>query len=807
MEIATYCAHCGDVCGRSAVPFEDKPFCCSGCRSVYELLSGMELCEYYNEDSPGVSMRKFASHLEFEVLDDPAALRKLLTFSSRTLNRVVLTVPTLHCASCVWLLEQLDRFDSGVLSSQVDIMRKRVTVDYNPERTSLRHVAEQMARVGYSPLIRMEGESRHDFKATRGLYARLGLAGFAAGNTMLAYLARYLAGDRGLDPGVWLIFSIISIALAIPVLLYSASPWFTKAFAALRKRKLTLDVPVALGIAVLFGKSMFDLISGHGEGYLNSFTGLVFFLLIGRLFQQKAFDALSFDRTYRSFFPLSVRKEKSGETATIPIEDVKIGDTLLVRNGEVIPCDAILASEIGYIDYSFVTGESMPVECTRDEIVHAGGRIVGHAARLVAIKTVSQSDLATMWERSSSHTQNPKHSSLLTLSDTFGKWFTAGALGVAVIAALAWLPNIGASFSVFTSVLIVACPCALTLAAPITLGTAMGRLGERGIFLKQIGVLLNLTRIRSIFFDKTGTLTATDYDIAYEGRPLLESERIALETIASNSAHPISRAIACSRGATGSIRPVPRESFQIAELESVREELGKGLSGRSMGHAVAIGSLSFISDFCCIGNSTPTHRVAAHLALDGEYAGAFVVRERLREGIPEMMSKLKSKFELRLISGDNARDRVLVESLFGEGNVTFEQTPYGKIARVEEAQENGEAVLMIGDGLNDAGAMSAADVAIAVTDDTATLVPACDIIVRADTLRELPALIRYAHQMRALIIISLALSVIYNIAGLIFAGMGHLTPIFAAVLMPASSITVIAISAFGARIFARRSAW
>ena len=758
----------------------------------------MNLCEYYSDDTVGVSMKSSTTHPEFEALDDPASLRKLLAFQSHTMNRVVWTVPTLHCASCIWLIEQLDRFDPGVLSAQVDIMRKRVTVDYDPERTSLKTIAEQMARLGYAPLIRMEGEASNDIKATRGLYARLGLAGFASGNTMLAYVARYLAGPHGLDPNVWATFTIISIALAIPVLLYSASPWFTQAFAALRKRRVTLDVPVALGIAVLFTKSVFDLATAHGEGYLDSFTGLVFFLLIGRLFQQKAFDALSFDRTYRSFFPLSVRKEKGDEIETIPIEQVKIGDTLLVRNGEIIPCDAILTSEIGYIDYSFVTGESMPVECTRDQIVNAGGRVVGRGLRVVAIKIVSQSDLATMWERTSTRSQAAKHSSLLRLSDTFGKWFTVGALGAAAIAALAWLPNIGASFSVFTAVLIVACPCALTLAAPITLGTAMGRLGERGIFIKHIGVLLDLTRIRSIFFDKTGTLTATDYAITYEGRELAKSERIALATIAANSTHPVSRAIAdADSESTAALYCSP-------ELESVREELGKGLTGRSMGHEVAIGSLSFIEEFCWLTDSIPTERIAAHLAIDGEYAGAFVVRQRIRPGIPEMIAELRSRYALRLISGDNTRDQALVRPLFGSGNITFEQTPQAKIASIERQRTLGEAVLMIGDGLNDAGAMSAADVAIAVTDDTATLVPACDAIVRADMLRELPALLRYARQMRALIVASLTISVTYNIAGIALAGMGRLTPIVAAILMPTSSITVIAVSALGARFLARR---
>ncbi|MFI5202593.1 MAG: HAD-IC family P-type ATPase, partial [Candidatus Kapaibacterium sp.] len=226
---------------------------------------------------------------------------------------------------------------------------------------------------------------------------------------------------------------------------------------------------------------------------------------------------------------------------------------------------------------------------------------------------------------------------------------------------------------------------------------------------------------------------------------------------------------------------------------------------RSMGHEVAIGSLSFIQTFCELPDLLDG--IAAYVAIDGEYSGAYIVKPKLRKGISEMIAKLHSKFSLRLISGDNARDRGLVEPLFGLQNISFEQTPHNKIAAIEQAREKGEAILMIGDGLNDAGAMNAADVAIAVTDDTATLVPACDAIVRADTLAELPALLQYARTMRSLIIAALSISILYNAAGLTFAAMGLLSPMFAAILMPTSSITVIGISALGARYFAGRAKW
>ncbi len=790
------CIHCGEKIGFGGVIASGQAFCCSGCKTVYEILAEHDLCDYYARDeNAGISMkRRSVREDEFAVLDDGAIARKLLTFSSPSLNRVVWTVPTIHCASCVWLIERFDRLEHGVLSSTVDLMRKTVTVDFDPRITSLRKIAERMASIGYTPLLRLEGETQTEHGPTRALYARLGIAGFAAGNTMMMYIAGYFAGTAGVERSLMGVFRLLSIVLSVPVVLYCAYPWFAGARAALRGRKINLDVPVALGIAVLFARSVFDIASGHGEGYLDSFNGLVFFLLIGRLFQQKAFDALSFDRTYRSFFPLSVRVEKGNSYQVIPIEAVKIGDILSVRNGEVIPCDSILESEAGYVDYSFVTGESVPVECTKSEMVYAGGKVMGPAIRLLAAKNVSHSELAAMWDRSSSEdatTKSKRATQFLKLSDNLGKWFTPIAILISVAGALLWLPDWAKAFNTFTAVLIIACPCALTLAAPITLGSAMGRLGRLGIYLKNMGVLLDLDKVDRVIFDKTGTLTTSHHELTFHGRTLTNEEWTAVQTIAAQSTHPVSRAIA------------REHQSDLAQVNAVREAVGHGIIGTAMGHTIALGSPEFVilhsnfspQEVSWDGNE---HR-AASVAIDGEYAGAFTLQATVRPGIPVMIAQVKERMPIALISGDSERDRALLEPIFGENAMAFGCRPEKKIEMVESQRASGYSVLMVGDGLNDAGAMGEADVAIAVTDDTATLVPACDIIMRAESLPMLPGLLRYARSMKIVIVGSLTFSILYNLIGLTLAIMGKLSPMVAAILMPISSLTVIAMSAGGAR--------
>lgn len=822
-ETLVRCAHCGQSCDRAhLLTSDEKPFCCTGCRSVYEILRDHELCDYYTiraasdaaDDRSSVAAGdRFASHRDYAALDEPAIVRSLVSYLSETRQRIVWNVPSLHCASCVWLLEQLDRFDAGVLMSEVDILRKTVTVDLDPRVTSARRVAEGMAGIGYAPVIQLENpDSNAPKKArstTRALYSRIGIAGFAAGNTMMIYVARYFAQSERAASGMgsllgsrleW-VFGWMSVALSIPVLLYSASPWFTAAWAALRGRRITLDVPVALGILVLFIRSVTDLAMGTGEGYLDSFNGLVFFLLIGRLFQQKAFDALSFDRTYRSFFPLSVRVERSsGEQQIIPIEQIAIGEKLSVRNAEVVPCEAVLQSEAAYVDYSFVTGEAMPVECTAGAIIHAGGRIIGRSANLVAMKPVSHSELGAMWGRSTASAK--RRPRLLDLSDLFGKWFTALALIIAVVGAAFWLPDLRAAFDVFTAVLIIACPCALTLATPITLGTAMGVLGRFGIYLKNVSVLLELPRITAVFFDKTGTLTFSNPDITFRGRDLTDDEWRMIRSVAAQSVHPLSRAIAAELQ-----EPVSPVSY-------VHEEVGRGLEARVEDREVRIGALDFVArppraSFAELPWLAADDDTAGsvYISIDDELVGGLHITSRVRPRTALMLRDLRESVALRLISGDTDREVPMLEPFFEREEMQFSCTPDKKNAEIAAARAKGQHVLMVGDGLNDAGAMETADVAVAVSEDTATLVPACDAIMFADSLIKLPLLLRYARQLKRVILASFVFSIVYNLIGLWLAVAGLLTPLAAAILMPVSSITVIGVSVAGARFFGRRRLW
>lgn len=788
------CAHCGDPCPDTSIRLEEKVFCCTGCRSVYEILQTHNLCDYYALDErAGVTMRSSRFDPAFyAVLDEPAVLSRFTEYAGDHTVMLRFEVPGMHCASCVWLLDQLHKFDAGILRSDVDFLRKTVRIEIDTERTKPSSVAQLLSSLGYEPLINIEGNEvnvdQQRRSAIRGLYMRIGVAGFAAGNVMMISISRYLAGYGGMTPALETLFSVLSIVLSVPVLVFSASPWYRSAIGALKFRRINLDVPVALGISVLFIRSVTDILTGAGEGFLDSFAGLVLFLLVGRLFQQKAFDAVSFDRTYRSFFPLSVRVERKGVIEVLPIDQVRIGDVLLIRNSEVVPCDSVLLSPLAYVDYAFVTGESLPVEHAEGQIIHAGGKVVGTAARLTATKNVSQSYLASLWERVG--TRRPRRT-YLDLSDRFGARFTYGAIGIAIAGFLAWLPDLPMAINVLTAVLIIACPCALTIAAPVTLGTAMARLGMRGIYVKEPGTILELTEPAVVAFDKTGTLTEPEHRLVID--PATSAHRFwpLVQALAAHSTHPISRSISGEHAGQ--------------EIDHVQEVTGRGITGMVDGHRVAIGSYDLVKTEVQNSGVDLDPAAAAYAAVDGELVGALKVEPRLRDGIDTLVSSLRRIASVRLISGDTDRDRGVFARLFRNDEMLFQQGPDQKVAAIEQAHSG--RVIMVGDGLNDAAAMASADASIAVSDGTSTLVPACDVVMKATELKNLPKLLWYARTMTNVIKTNLIFTVFYNVLGLSLALAGVLTPVITAILMPVSSLIVIGMSVGGARWFARRTVW
>lgn len=697
-------------------------------------------------------------------------------------------VPAIRCIACVWLLENLPRLSPAVQHSQVNFARKEVSIQFSNEQLKLSEIVALLASLGYSPELKLADLERKESPIARRLWLQLGVAGFAFANIMLFSLPGYFGLDSFSGPTFNKLFGWFSLVLAAPVLVFSAQDYWRAAWFSLKQIWLAIEVPIAIGLAVLFIQSALEVFRGIGPGYFDSLTGLIFFLLIGRIFQQKTYDRLSFERDYRSFFPLAVTRIDKGEQR-VSLSLLKPGDRLLIRNGELIPADARLLSGPALIDYSFVTGESDPVSQKSADLIYAGGRQMGGAIQVELIKPVRQSYLTSLWNQDAF--QKDKARSLDTLVNRYSHKFTLVVVAVAVSTAAWWMlaGETSTAIKAFTSVLIVACPCALALALPFTLGTALRVLGRREIFLKGTGVIEDLSEIDTVVFDKTGTLTESGRGaVKFVGEKLTLDEQRWLFSLARHSTHPYSVRIS----------EAIENGHYPDDVRSYVETSGKGIEGRVAGHEIWMGSSAWLAERnACRQAPQPRESNASevHVAIDGRYRGHFCLDAELRNDIRSMVSELSGDRELVLLSGDNERERPRFESIFGKhADLRFQQSPLDKLEFVHSRQRNGSRVAMVGDGLNDAGALKQANVGLAVVEEAGAFSPASDGILNAAQISNLHGVFKYSRSAMRIVKVGFGISALYNIAGVTVAAMGMLSPIVCAILMPVSSITVVVFS-------------
>ena len=360
-----YCFHCGDDCGSSVLNFDDKVFCCNGCKTVYEIFSENDLTCYYDlQASPGAIPSEIEGKYDF--LSQENIIEKLTEFNDGKIQIATLYIPHIHCSSCIWILENLNKLNQNITTSQVNFGKKNVRVTYNSTDYSLKEVVLLLSSIGYEPYISLDDFKTGNQYVNRSLIYKLGIAGFAFGNVMFLSFPEYFeVGEFWLEKYKHL-FRWLMFVFSLPVVFYAAKDYFISAYKGLRSNLLNIDVPIALGISVLFIRSTIEIIFDLGSGFFDSLTGLVFFLLVGKFFQQKTYSFLSFERDYKSYFPIAVTKISNGKEKPIQVYDIQKGDRLLIRNEELIPVDGILINGKAKIDYSFVTGESEKVKKKSD---------------------------------------------------------------------------------------------------------------------------------------------------------------------------------------------------------------------------------------------------------------------------------------------------------------------------------------------------------------------------------------------------------------------------------------------------------
>ncbi len=785
--IKVLCYHCGDECKDDHLLFNNKDFCCQGCRAVYELLNDNALCDYYDfNNQPGLKPKGYSPE-KWHWLADEEIERSLCSFTAPNLNIVKLHIPGVHCASCVYLLERLPSMLKGIISSEIDFLKKELIVRYHPNQVNLEKIADLLSRVGYAPSISMQdGEKKQENKVNRSLIYKIGVAGFCFGNIMMLSLAEYFDWKQLLTPEFNLVFRTLNAILALPVIFYSATEYFVPAWKALKRKHISMEVPIAVGLAGIIIQSYYEILSNHGNGYLDSFSGLVFMLLVGKFVQRKTFAALNFERDYKSYFPMAATKITNGKETSTKVSALKKYDRILIRTGELIPADAILEQDME-IDYSFVTGESDPVFILKGSLVYAGGRNAGAAAIMVVHAEVQQSYLTKLWNAESFKKDKKME---------WGKWssnmaviFSIAVLIIAGATMLYWtFVNPSLIIKTVTSVLVIACPCVLALTIPFTFGAALGALSRKGLYLKDAESLESLASANTIVFDKTGTLTKSDAaQVSYYGQNLSPFEISLIASACQNSLHPVSRIL--------------KEQFKetsILEIDHIEEIAGKGIAVVIGKHIIKIGKEEYIKGF-----RSDIMNENTWLSIDANIKGYFEITHTIRKGMNHVLTALKSKYDLYVLSGDSAKEASLFPG-FNPMHLFFNKNPHEKREMIHAMKKEGKKVIMIGDGLNDAGALKESNFGITVTDDVNAFSPSSDAILDANYLHLLPNFAGMANAVRRIIYGSFIFSTIYNIFGISFAVRGLLEPWVAAVLMPISSITVVLYSQLAVYLAAKK---
>jgi len=773
----TICYHCGDNCDNQTIHIEKKIFCCQGCKTVYEILNKVELCDYYSlNDNPGLTQKANVRLDKFAFLDDENLQAKLIHFKDEYQSHINFYLPQMHCSSCIWLLENLHKLNNKIIRSQVNFLKKEVSIVFEHNGTNVRKIAELLTSIGYEPHFSLNSISDEKLKTyDKSRIYKIGITGFCFSNIMMLSFPEYFSLGNMDEKDLKQLFSYLCLGLSLPVFFYGGFDFFISAWKSIKQKFLNIDAPIALAILITFARSVYEIISGTGNGYLDSMSGIVFFMLIGRFFQNKTYNTLTFNRDYTSYFPLGVTiiNEDSIEQQ-IPVSDLKVGHRIKVHSEEIIPADCILFFGKAKIDYSFVSGEALPIEKGIGEIIYAGGKQTGGSLELEVVKDVSQSYLTQLWNNEAFSKNEEKSESYIHLAS---KYFSLILFSIAAITSIYWqFKNPAIVWSAVTSILIVACPCALLLSVTFTNGNMLRVLQKFGFYVRHADVIEQIGKINTIVFDKTGTITQQqNSSITYEGKQMDYETMQLIRSVTKQSQHPLSKSI---------FRFLPPCNDLI--IKNFEELKGLGIRATVGSNAIQIGSAKFI-DYPIINSTTGS---SAFVKINGGLVGRYIIKTTYREGLDKQFSELKKQYDLRLLSGDNDLEKERLNDLFNS-NVFFDQSPQDKLNHIASLQKQHNRVMMVGDGLNDAGALKQSDVGVVITDDINNFSPACDVIMNGKSFMYFDLLLEYCRKTKIIINTSFVISILYNIVGLSYAVQGKLQPVIAAILMPVSSVTIV----------------
>ncbi|MCU0255183.1 MAG: heavy metal translocating P-type ATPase [Vicinamibacterales bacterium] len=819
----TVCAHCGLPVPAGLVrEGEPQQFCCNGCRQVYTLVREWGFDQYYRlvDQQQGVLEPAKVTGRSFEDFDDDTVQAEATEAVGEDRRRTRLYLEGVHCAACVWLVERLPAALQGVDEIRLNLGSAVAEVTWRPGATRLSSIGRALDRLGYTPHVHRASRIQDARRAEdRAALARLGVATACAMNLMFLHGALY-AGEHsgGMASPYEVFFRWLSLVVALPVLLFSARPFYQTAIAGLRVRMVHIDLPVAIALSVAFAASAWNAVRGSGPLWFDSLAMLVAALLGARQLQRSAQRAaLERADSLRGVAFLEFARKFVGDGPDAPVVEVPLtglarGDRVEVRSGELVPVDGIVLSGRSSLDNAVLTGEAVAVPVKEGDTVSAGATNLG--ARLVirvdaaGEQTRVGALLAIVQEALS------RKPALLRTTDLLARRFVQVLLVLAAVTGLAWLPH-GPEVALerVVALLVVACPCALGLSVPLAVSVALMRAARLGIFIKNPDAFERLRTVDTVLLDKTGTLTEGRARVArWHGEDVVLQFARALE---AESSHAVARAFRDSSG---------RPMWVVRTAEEVVEAPGQGIAGRLDGHDVRVGTRAHVEAAgALVPPDVDEHARAfvadglspVFVALDGRVAGVAGIGDALRPDARGTVAALRARgIRVRILSGDH-RDvvgRIGAELGLPAADALGGLTPEAKrdlVAELVAVADRRGSVVMVGDGVNDAAALALADVGIAVHGGMGATIVAADVVLTVEGVTPLVAILDGAGRLRGVVRRNLGFSLLYNAVASALAIAGLVGPLLAAVLMPASSLTVVLSSAltrtFGRPSVARRA--
>ena len=786
------CFHCGEpiphgLVIHARIDGRDEPVCCHGCKAVAEFITEAGLGDYYRYRDAGSTRADEPPRPDrWAAYDRPELVERLTRAEPDGARSITVLLEGLRCAACSWLADKALHLQSGVLDVSVNPATARARLVWDPARVRLGDLLRVLEHVGLRPHpLAGEPSEQLALLERRAALKRLAVAGFGMMQVMMFAVPLYIGESSGMDAGIREFLRLVSMLISIPVAFYAGWPFYQGAWHALRARSISMDVPVSIGIVLAFVASVVNALRGHGEVYFDSVTMFVFFLSLGRYVEMIArHRAGSVADALARLAPVTARRLRDGRAEDVQAVELAVGDELLVRTGEVFAADGTVIEGDGRVDESMLTGESVAIAKPPGASVHQGTHNLAAPLRVrvdaVAGNTVL-SGIVALLERAQA--ERPR---LAKAADRAAAWFLGRILvGAALVFAVWWLVDPSRAFSATLAVLVVTCPCALSLATPAALAAATAALARRGVLVAHTDAIESLARATHVLWDKTGTLTKGLIRVE-EVRPLSDlspqqslSLAAALERM---SEHPIARAFLASSEAAGT-------------ASEARVFAGEGIEGRVDGQRLRIGTHRFAGGIAAGGNGTTGDTGGeSWVYLGGERGliAAFRLTDPVRAEAGQCVAELGALgLASEIVSGDEAAAVARIAARCGIARHQSRLAPESKLARLKALQAGGAIVIAVGDGINDAPLLRGADVAVAMGRGSALAQTSADLILVRDTLEDLPATVQLARRTQRVVRQNLTWSIVYNLAALPLAALGFVPPWLAAIGMSLSSVAVV----------------